>query len=156
DASAGPAVPTVEAIDVSRDFAFGGSVVHALRGVDLRVAPGELLAVAGRSGSGKTTLLNLLRGVDRPTSGRVLFKGTQEVSSMSEDELVGLRRRHVAYIFQTFGLLPYLSAAENVEIPLRLRHEAPGVRDQRVLELLDLVGLAGRAHHRPNELSGGE
>jgi putative ABC transport system ATP-binding protein len=151
-----PVIPVVEAQALTRDFAFGGATVHALRGVDLAVTPGEMVAVAGRSGSGKTTLLNLLGGIDRPTSGRVVLLGDREVSSMTEDGLVDLRRHEVAYIFQTFGLLPYLSAAENVEIPLRLRREEPRERDRRVLELLDLVGLAGRARHRPLEMSGGE
>jgi len=151
-----PVIPVVEAHSLTRDFAFGGATVHALRGVDMAVTPGEMVAVAGRSGSGKTTLLNLLGGIDRPTSGRVVFLGDREVSSMTEEDLVDLRRNHVAYIFQTFGLLPYLSAAENVEIPLRLRREEPRERDRRVLELLDLVGLADRAHHRPMEMSGGE
>ena len=151
-----PVIPVVEAHSLTRDFAFGGATVHALRGVDMAVTPGEMVAVAGRSGSGKTTLLNLLGGIDRPTSGRVVFLGDREVSSMTEEDLVDLRRHHVAYIFQTFGLLPYLSAAENVEIPLRLRREEPRERDRRVLELLDLVGLADRAHHRPMEMSGGE
>ncbi len=145
----------IEGIGLARDYRFGGSTVQALRGVDLAASRGELLAVRGRSGSGKTTLLNLLGGLDRPTRGRVLLDG-REISAMSETELLEVRRRHVSFIFQTFGLVPYLSAAENVEIPLRLLRAEPGERDQRVLELLELVGLAGRARHRPMELSGGE
>ncbi len=93
--------------------------MHALRAVDLRVARGELVAIQGRSGSGKTTLLNLIGGLDRPTSGRVTVDG-EEVSAMREDALVRLRRHKVAFIFQAFGLIPILSAAENVEVPLRL------------------------------------
>ena len=147
--------PILEAVDLVRDYPSGDSVIHALRGVSLTASPGRLLAVRGRSGSGKTTLLNILGGLDRPTSGRVLIDG-QEVSAMSEDQLVDVRRRSVAFIFQAFGLVPILSAAENVEIPLRLvRAEAKG-RDARVRELLELVGLGGRAKHRPHELSGGE
>ena len=147
--------PILEAVELVRDYPSGDSVIHALRGVSLTASPGHLLAVRGRSGSGKTTLLNILGGLDRPTSGRVLIDG-QEVSAMSEDELVDVRRRSVAFIFQAFGLVPILSAAENVEIPLRLvRAEAKG-RDARVRELLELVGLGGRAKHRPHELSGGE
>ena len=123
--------------------------------MDLTASPGQLLAVRGRSGSGKTTLLNILGGLDRPTSGRVLIDAV-EISAMSEEQLVDIRRRSVAFIFQSFGLVPILSAAENVEIPLRLvRAEARG-RDARVRELLELVGLGGRAKHRPHELSGGE
>jgi len=152
DASAGP---LLQAIDVVRDYPSGDTVIHALRSVSLAADPGVLVAVRGRSGSGKTTFLNILGGLDQPTSGRVIIDG-HEVSSMTEDELVDVRRRSVAFIFQSFGLVPILSAAENVEIPLRLvRAEARG-RDARVRELLELVGLGGRAKHRPHELSGGE
>jgi putative ABC transport system ATP-binding protein len=153
--SVSPSGPLLEATDVSRDYPSGDIVIHALRGVSLAADPGELVAVRGRSGSGKTTLLNILGGLDHPTSGTVVIDG-HEVSAMSEDELVAVRRRSVAFIFQSFGLVPILSAAENVEIPLRLvRAEARG-RDARVRELLELVGLGGRAKHRPHELSGGE
>ena len=153
--SVSPAGPLLNAIDVVRDYPSGDTVIHALRSVSLAADPGELIAVRGRSGSGKTTLLNILGGLDHPTSGTVVIDG-HEVSAMSEDELVDVRRRSVAFIFQSFGLVPILSAAENVEIPLRLvRAEARG-RDARVRELLELVGLGGRAKHRPHELSGGE
>jgi putative ABC transport system ATP-binding protein len=147
--------PMVEAIDLVRDYPTGETVVHALRGINLRVGRGELLAVRGRSGSGKTTLLNLLGGLDKPTSGRVLVDGL-EISAMSEEELVGVRRRTVAFVFQAFGLVPFLSAIENVEVPLRLVHANPRERDERVAHLLEIVGLADRARHRPHELSGGE
>jgi putative ABC transport system ATP-binding protein len=145
----------VAAEGLTRDYPSGDSVIHALRGIDLAVGRGQLLALKGRSGSGKTTLLNLLGGLDRPTSGRVLVDGT-EVSSMSESQLVEFRRHTVAFIFQSFGLVPILSAAENVEIPLRLVHADPTLRDDRVMELLELVHLGERANHRPHELSGGE
>ncbi len=150
-----PSGPMVEAVGVDRDFGSGDAVVHALRGIDLAVGRGELIAVRGRSGSGKTTLLNVLGGLDRPTAGRVTIDGV-EVSAMDEAELVDLRRRTVAYIFQAFGLIPILSAAENVEVPLRLVAAEPRERDRRVYDLLELVGLAERARHRPHELSGGE
>jgi putative ABC transport system ATP-binding protein len=145
----------VVAESLTRDYPSGDSVIHALRGIDLSVGRGELMAVKGRSGSGKTTLLNLLGGLDKPTSGRVLVDG-MEVSGMSESQLVDFRRNTVAFIFQAFGLVPILSAAENVEIPLRLVRADPTIRDDRVMELLELVGLAERANHRPHELSGGE
>ena len=145
----------VEAAGLVRDYPSGEGVIHALRGIDLVVGRGQLVAVRGRSGSGKTTLLNLLGGLDRPTAGRVLVEGL-EISAMDEDELVDVRRRTVAFIFQAFGLLPILSAAENVEVPLRLIHADPFERDRRVAELLELVGLGERMHHRPHELSGGE
>ena len=151
----GSDVPILVAVDLVRDYPSGDSVIHALRGVSLSASPGHLVAVRGRSGSGKTTLLNILGGLDRPTSGRVVIDG-QEVSSMTDDELVDVRRRSVAFIFQAFGLVPILSAAENVEIPLRLVRAEPRGRDARVRELLELVGLGGRAKHRPHELSGGE
>jgi putative ABC transport system ATP-binding protein len=156
DARSEPFVgPVVEATGLVRDYPSGEGVVHALRGVDVSVGRGQLVAVKGRSGSGKTTLLNLLGGLDRPTAGRVVIEG-HEISSMEEDELVAVRRRTVAFIFQAFGLLPILSAAENVEVPLRLVHADPRERDRRVIELLELVGLGARAGHRPHELSGGE
>jgi putative ABC transport system ATP-binding protein len=153
--SSSDASPILEAIELGRDYPSGGSVVHALRGVNLTVDRGELVAVRGRSGSGKTTLLNLLGGLDRPTTGRVLVDGT-EISELGEEALVELRRTTVAFIFQTFGLVPILTAAENVEVPLRLVRADPFERDRRVEELLELVGLADRARHRPWELSGGE
>jgi putative ABC transport system ATP-binding protein len=145
----------ITAENLGRTYPSGDTVVHALQGVDLSVARGAMVAVRGRSGSGKTTLLNLLGGLDRPTDGRVTVDGA-EVSSMSESGLVDLRRRTVAYVFQAFGLLPILSAAENVEIPLRLVRANAAERDRRVMEVLELVGVAHRARHRPHELSGGE
>jgi putative ABC transport system ATP-binding protein len=147
--------PIVEAVGLTRDYGSGGGPVHALRGVDLRIGRGELFVVRGRSGSGKTTLLNLLGGLDRPTSGQVILDG-REISGLAEDALVDVRRTTIAFIFQAFGLIQILSAAENVEVPLRLVRTAPAERQQRVDELLDLVGLAERAGHRPHELSGGE
>jgi putative ABC transport system ATP-binding protein len=154
-ASTGPARPVLRAIDVVRDYPSGDTVIHALRGVSLSADPGRLIAVRGRSGSGKTTLLNILGGLDQPSSGQVFIED-HEVSAMSEDELVDVRRRSVAFIFQAFGLVPILSAAENVEVPLRLVKTDPKTRDARVRELLELVGLGGRMKHRPHELSGGE
>ena len=145
----------VAAEGLVRDYATGGAVVHALRGVDVRVARGELLAVRGRSGSGKTTLLNLLGGLDEPTAGTILVDGVP-ITGLDDDAAAKVRRRTVAFIFQTFGLIPILTAAENVEVPLRLVGADPKERDRRVAELLELVGLEARARHRPHELSGGE
>ncbi len=147
--------PMVETHALGRDFRVGSSVVHALQDVDLRVERGELVAIRGRSGSGKTTLLSLIGGLDRPTAGRVLVDGAS-VSEMGQDALVQLRRRKVGFIFQAFGLLSILSAAENVEVPLRLVAAEPREREERVAVLLELVGLGERARHRPHELSGGE
>jgi putative ABC transport system ATP-binding protein len=145
----------VEAQGLVRDYVTGGATVHALRGIDLHVDRGELLAVRGRSGSGKTTLLNLLGGLDRPTAGTVTVNGIA-VSGLDEAAAAEVRRRTIAFVFQTFGLIPILTAAENVEVPLRLVGADPQARDERVVELLDLVGLGARSRHRPHELSGGE
>jgi putative ABC transport system ATP-binding protein len=145
----------VVAEGVGRDFTVGDSIVHALRDVDFAVPEGTLAVVHGRSGSGKTTLLNVIGGLDRPTRGRIWLDG-EEVTGKGEDALVGMRREKIGFVFQSFGLVPILSAAENIEVPLRLRKVDPDERAQRVRELLDLVGLGGRASHRPYELSGGE
>ncbi|HEX2045303.1 MAG TPA: ABC transporter ATP-binding protein [Gaiellaceae bacterium] len=140
---------------LTREFRAGRAIVHALRDVDVGLAEGELAVVHGPSGSGKTTLLNLVGGLDRPTAGRVWVAGT-EVSGLAEEELVRYRRTTIGFVFQGFGLLPVLTAAENVEVPLRLQKAEPQRRDRRVRELLEAVGLGGRANHRPYELSGGE
>ena len=147
--------PLVETVGLTRDFPMGAGVVHALRAIDLSVPRGQLVAVVGRSGSGKTTLLNLVGGLDRPTAGSVQLDG-QELSNLPESSLVQLRRRRVGFVFQAFGLLPILSAAENVEVPMRLLRTDPLERSERVRQLLDLVGLGERMGHRPHELSGGE
>ena len=126
-----------------------------MRNVNLSVVAGQLIVITGRSGSGKTTLLNLLAGLDRPTSGSVRIRG-QDVGRMPEGQLVELRRRQIGFVFQSFGLLPLLSAYENVELPLRIAGWKWHDRDRRANECLELVGLGRRAHHRPYELSGGE
>ncbi|QXT62279.1 ABC transporter ATP-binding protein [Tessaracoccus palaemonis] len=143
-------------VDLTRDFGSGETLVHALTGVSLEVAAGRLTAVTGPSGSGKTTLLNLLGGLDRPTSGRVLLDDTRVLSELPEAEVLAVRRRRIGYVFQTFGLIPVLSAAENVEVPLRLAQVEPKERSRRVAEALERVGLARHAHQRPHELSGGQ
>ena len=147
--------PMVETREVVRTFPMGDSTVTAVGGVSIRVPRSQLVALRGRSGSGKTTLLSLIGALDRPTSGSVTVDGLP-VSEMGEGELVGFRRRKIGFIFQAFGLLPILSAAENVEVPLRLVGTEPRERDRRIRDLLEMVGLAGRANHRPHELSGGE
>ena len=147
--------PVVETEDVTRDYPMGNTVVHALRGINLRVQPGQLVAIQGRSGSGKTSLLNVIGGLDAPTSGRVWING-QEVTAMLEENLVQLRRKEVGFIFQSFGLIPILTAAENVEIPLRMIAAPVTEREERVRLLLEMVGLGERGSHRPHELSGGE
>jgi putative ABC transport system ATP-binding protein len=145
----------VRAEGLTRSFGRGDAVVHALRGVSFGVRRGELVVICGRSGSGKTTLLNILAGLDRPTSGRAWVAG-QEVTAMSRDQRLRLRREQVALVFQSFALLPVLSAAENIGVPMRLSRQDPAARERRVGALLDLVGLAGSGRKRPHELSGGE
>lgn len=141
---------------VSRVFATGAGDVHALTDVSMEVAPGELVVVRGPSGSGKTTLLNLLGGLDRPTSGRVLLGDGRELSALPEKDVLEVRRTRIGYVFQSFGLIPVLSAAENVEIPLRLLEVDPAERERRVAEALELVALSGHVQQRPYELSGGQ
>lgn len=140
---------------LTRTFSSSAGDVHACVEIDIEVHPGELVVVRGASGAGKTTLLNLLGGLDRPTSGRVWI-GDVEASSLDEDALAQLRREQLGFVFQSFGLIPVLSAAENVELPLRIARLDPGERDRRVAEALQLVGLADHAAQRPGELSGGQ
>jgi putative ABC transport system ATP-binding protein len=140
---------------VHRSFGAGPSAVHALRDVSFDVEPGTMVALVGRSGSGKTTLLNVVGGLDRPDSGTVVVDGT-EVTALDDDGLSRLRRDTASYVFQTFGLIPVLSAAENVGVPLRLARVPLKEREHRTRLLLDLVGLAGHAEHRPDEMSGGQ
>ena len=140
---------------VRRTFGSGRNAVHALSDVSFDVAPGELVALVGRSGSGKTTMLNLVGGLDRPDAGAITV-GDVEVTALDEAGLVRLRRDTVAFVFQTFGLIPVLTAAENVGVPLRLRGLPVADRERRVQLLLQLVGLADHAAQRPTELSGGQ
>jgi putative ABC transport system ATP-binding protein len=153
---AGPPPRVMVAVDgIRRTFGRGHTAVHALRGVSFTVQRGQLVALRGRSGSGKTTLLNIIGGLDDPTAGRVWVDG-REVNRMSEGERLALRRDRVAFIFQAFGLVPMLSAAENVGIPLRIAGLRPGERRERVSAMLALTGVASHAAHRPDELSGGQ
>jgi putative ABC transport system ATP-binding protein len=145
----------LRAQDLTRVFGTGAGEVHALTSASLEVAAGELLVVRGPSGSGKTTLLNLLGGLDRPTSGSV-WLGDSELTALGEKAVLTARRERIGYVFQSFGLVPVLSAAENVEVPLRLRCTAPAERAERVAAALDAVGLTGHAKQRPYELSGGQ
>jgi putative ABC transport system ATP-binding protein len=149
------AEPAIIARDLVRTYGTGATKVPALRGVSFEVPRGRLLCVQGRSGSGKTTLLNVLGGLDRPDSGTVEISG-RDVTAMPERELLALRRHTVGFVFQSFGLLPILSAAENVGVPLRLVSTDPAEREERVRLLLDLVGLGEHTAQRPYELSGGQ
>jgi putative ABC transport system ATP-binding protein len=151
----GSAEPVIQARGLTRVFRTAAGELRACDGVDVAAAPGELVVIRGRSGSGKTTLLGLLGGLDRPTAGQVLVQG-RDLAELSDQQVSELRRGTLGYIFQSFGLLPMLSAAENVEVPLRALRTPPAERDARVAEVLELVGLAGHAAQRPYELSGGQ
>jgi putative ABC transport system ATP-binding protein len=133
----------------------GKAEVIALRGLDMHVDDAEFVAVRGPSGGGKTTFLNILGGIDRPTAGRIEVNGSNLVD-FSDGELVRYRLRQTGFVFQFFNLVPTLTAEENIELPMRLASKDGTARKARTKELLDLVGLANRARHRPDELSGGE
>ena len=149
------AAPIIEVRGVTRTFRLGNVDVQAVRNVDLSIPRGRFITLVGRSGSGKTTLLNLMAGLDTPTSGAVLFEG-QDISKFGERQINDLRRHRLGIVFQSFALLPLLSAYENVELPLRISGVPGAERIRRAQEVLDMVGLGRRADHRPFELSGGE
>jgi putative ABC transport system ATP-binding protein len=139
--------------DLQKSYRSGGRPLSALRNVSFQVEPGETVAIVGPSGSGKTTLLGLLAGLDRPSGGRVLLDGT-DMGALSEDDRARLRREKIGFVFQSFQLIPTLTARENVAVPLDLAGDGGGAA--RADELLERVGLGGRGHHYPTQLSGGE
>jgi putative ABC transport system ATP-binding protein len=145
----------LEARSLVRVYRSGAGDTHACQDVSLEVRAAELLVVTGPSGAGKTTLLNMLGTLDRPTSGTVAIGGV-DVASLDQRDLAALRRDRLGFVFQSFGLIETLTAAENVEVPLRLRREPTSVRDARVDEVLALVGLEDHARQRVDELSGGQ
>lgn len=145
----------IETKNLKRIYKLGDQEVQALRGVNLEIGRGQLVALKGRSGSGKTTLLNCIGGLDKPTAGSVRIFG-EEIGGWSENKLTAWRRQQVGFIFQSLGLLPALSAFENVELILRMNGVKPKERNQTTLECLDLVGLTKWMDHRPYELSGGQ
>jgi putative ABC transport system ATP-binding protein len=142
-------------VDATRDFQVGEVATHALRGVNLSIESGEFTALVGPSGSGKTTLLQLMGLLDRPTGGRVYING-KDATGLSRERRADLRKGAIGFIFQFFALIPTLTAYENVEMPLLLNGQSGSERRARVMELLEAVDLADRAHHRPDQLSGGE
>ena len=148
-------LPLITTVDLRRTYQLGSETIEALRGINFSVMPGQFIAVVGRSGSGKTTMLNILAGLDKPTSGQVLFEN-RDIAEMGERDLTDLRRHKIGFVFQSFGLLPLLSAFENVELPLRIAGVRAREREERTREALEIVGLWNRANHRPYELSGGE
>jgi ABC-type lipoprotein export system ATPase subunit len=145
----------VKVVGVERTYKTGSDLVRALKSVDLEVTRGRMVALMGRSGSGKTTLLNIIGGLDQPDSGEVIIEG-KNLKRLSERDLTLLRRMRIGFVFQSFALIPVLSAFENVELPMHIAGIGRRDRQRRARELLELVGLAKRIHHRPFELSGGE
>jgi ABC-type lipoprotein export system ATPase subunit len=145
----------IETHDLCRVYKVGEREVKALRGINIKISMGSFLALKGRSGSGKTTLLNCISGLDHPTSGKALVFG-QDLTLLNDAQLTTFRSHRIGFIFQSFGLLPMLSAYENVELMLRICDTPVKERHARVLESLDLVGVSRWVHHRPYELSGGQ
>ena len=146
----------IEIRDITKTYRMGGDVaVHALRGVSLQVNEGELLSIMGPSGSGKSTLMNVLGCLDQPTSGEYYLDGV-DVKRLNDNALAEIRNHKIGFVFQTFNLLPRTTALQNVELPLIYRGLSGRERRRQVTEALEMVGLADRIHHRPNELSGGE
>jgi len=145
--------PAVAAHEIARRYGEGDTAVDALRGISLEVAHGQLTAVMGPSGSGKSTLMHILAGLDQPTSGSVEIAGI-EITTLKDNELTKLRRKHIGFVFQFFNLLPMLTAEENIVLPLTIAGEKP--ERAWLVQLLESVGLQDRRKHRPSELSGGQ
>ncbi|HEX9914923.1 MAG TPA: ABC transporter ATP-binding protein [Candidatus Bathyarchaeia archaeon] len=145
----------IETIDLSKTYMQGGRPLEVLKGVCLTVEQGEFMAIMGPSGSGKSTLLNMIGALDRPTSGKVFINGV-DLSKLNDNQVADLRNREIGFIFQFFNLIPRMDARGNVELPMAIAGISRGQRHRRAIELLDLVGLADRADHKPSQLSGGE
>ncbi len=150
-----PSEWVIEINGITKVYHMGTVEVHALRGVSMHIAPGEMLAIMGPSGSGKSTLMNILGCLDQPTSGTYLLDG-EDVSTLDDDALALIRNQKVGFVFQNFNLLSRTSALENVELPLIYAGLPPRERHQRAKAMLEAVGLGQRLHHLPNELSGGQ
>jgi len=150
-----PGPTVVQVTDLRKEYYLRGGVVYALKGIDLSVSRGEYLSIMGPSGSGKTTLFNMIGGLDKPTKGSVKIDNV-ELSEMSMRELAWIRSRKIGYIFQTFNLIPVLSASGNVSLPMIFTGMSKSERDKKAAELLRTVGLGDRLNHRPTELSGGQ
>lgn len=149
------AEPAVRLIEVSKVYETKGETIHALDRVSLEILPGEFIAVAGPSGSGKSTLLNLVGGLDTPTGGQILV-GSRDLAGMSPTELARMRRDHIGFVFQSYNLIPVLTAIENVEYVMMLKGVGDAERKRRAEEIMAEVGLTGMGARRPAELSGGQ
>jgi putative ABC transport system ATP-binding protein len=147
--------PVVEVSDLRKEYVLRGGVVQALKGINLSVMKGEYLSIMGPSGSGKTTLFNMIGGLDKPTKGSVKIDNV-ELAQMSMNELAWVRSRKIGFIFQTYNLIPVLSASGNVSLPMIFTGMSKSERDKKAAELLTMVGLGDRLDHRPTELSGGQ
>ncbi len=147
--------PVIEARDVTRHLKLGTHVVHALRGVDLEIHRNEMVGIIGPSGSGKSTLLGIIGGLDSPTSGTIAIDGV-DVTRMSEGALTDIRNQKIGFVFQFFNLIPTLTALENVALPIEFAQVRRHKPFKRAEDLLEMLGLGSRLHHRPNELSGGQ
>jgi len=145
----------VETVDLTKTYIQGGRPLQVLKGVDIAVEQGEFMAIMGPSGSGKSTLLNMVGALDRPTSGKVFINGV-DLSKLNDNQVAELRNREIGFIFQFFNLIPRMDARGNVELPMAIAGVSRGQRHRRAIELLDIVGLADRADHKPSQLSGGE
>jgi putative ABC transport system ATP-binding protein len=145
----------IETIDVTKTYMSGGRPLEVLKGIDLKVEPGEFMAIMGPSGSGKSTLLNMIGALDRPTSGKVYINGT-DLSQLNDNQIADVRNTEIGFIFQFFNLIPRMDAQSNVELPMAIKGVSRTQRDKRARDLLNLVGLGDRLHHKPSQLSGGE
>ncbi len=145
----------IETVDVTKTYMSGGRPLEVLKGINLQVEPGEFMAIMGPSGSGKSTLLNMIGALDRPTSGKVFINGT-DLSLLNDNQIADVRNTEIGFIFQFFNLIPRMDAQKNIELPMAIKGISRGQRKKRALNLLELVGLADRADHKPSQLSGGE
>lgn len=145
----------IETIDVTKTYMSGGRPLEVLKGICLSVEPGEFMAIMGPSGSGKSTLLNMIGALDRPTSGKVYINGT-DLSQLNDNQIADVRNTEIGFIFQFFNLIPRMDAQSNIELPMAIKGISRTQRKKRAMDLLNLVGLGDRAHHKPSQLSGGE
>ena len=145
----------IETVDVTKTYMSGGRPLEVLKGICLKVEPGEFMAIMGPSGSGKSTLLNMIGALDRPTSGKVYINGT-DLSLLNDNQIADVRNTEIGFIFQFFNLIPRMDAQSNIELPMAIKGVSRIQRKKRAMDLLNLVGLGDRGHHKPSQLSGGE